>query len=317
VSARRVFVTGASGCVGHYVVETLVRESRHELFLLVRDPARLRIDWRARPGVTLVVGDMAEIARHADLLRTMDAAVLTAAAWGGAQQVRDVNVDGTLTLLRLLDPARCEPVLYFSTASILDGDHGPLPEAWTEGTEYIRSKAECRRALAALPIASRVVTLFPTLVLGGDARHPYSHPATLLRAAFRWLGLIRLFTAPERFHFIHAADVARIVHHLLDHPESAPPARDLVLGNPALSLGDAIDAACALTRRRRPVRIPLTSARAQALLALFRVKLTPWDRFCMKRGDQIFRDPIAPAHFGLPTAYPTIESALRTLLPPS
>jgi nucleoside-diphosphate-sugar epimerase len=317
MTRRRVLVTGASGCVGHYVVDALVRETDHELFLLVRDPARLRVPWNTRPGVHLVVGDMRAIAEHAALLATLDAAVLTAAAWGGERQVLDVNVDGTLALLRRLDPARCDPVLYFSTASILDRDHRPLPEAARLGTEYIRSKVECARAIAGLAIAPRVVTLYPTLVIGGDARHPDSHPARLLRQALRWAGLLRFFTADGSFHFVHARDAARIVRHLIDHPEAAPPPRELVLGSAPVRLADAVAAACAVAgRRRAPVRVPLTTRLAEALIALCRVRVTPWDRHCMTRRHLVYDRPVDPGHFGLPVDFPDIAGVLRSLLPP-
>ena len=41
---QRIFITGASGCIGHYVLESLIDQSEHELFLLLRDPNKLQID---------------------------------------------------------------------------------------------------------------------------------------------------------------------------------------------------------------------------------------------------------------------------------
>ena len=38
----RIFITGASGCIGHYLVETLIENTDHELFLMMRNPAKLR-----------------------------------------------------------------------------------------------------------------------------------------------------------------------------------------------------------------------------------------------------------------------------------
>jgi nucleoside-diphosphate-sugar epimerase len=316
VKGRRVLVTGATGCVGHYVVETLMRDTPHELFLLVRDPARLRLDWRARPGVTLVAGDLETIETHAGLLSTMDAAVLAAAAWGGPA-AEAVNVRATLALLRLLDPARCDPVVYFSTASILDEDHRLLAEAERMGTEYIRSKLACARALADLPIASRVITLFPTLVIGGDAGHPYSNAALLLREALRWIGLARFFTADASFHFIHARDIARVVRHLLDTPGVLPPPRALVLGSPRVTVDEALGAACTMARRRVPFRLRLTERLARVLIAAFRVQMSPWDRYCMMRRHLVYREPVGPARFGLPTDCPDIASALRSIRDPA
>lgn len=57
----RIFLTGASGCIGHYITETLIQETGHELFLLVRNPNKLQFDYKARSGVTILPGDLQEI----------------------------------------------------------------------------------------------------------------------------------------------------------------------------------------------------------------------------------------------------------------
>ncbi|NJK53172.1 MAG: NAD(P)-dependent oxidoreductase, partial [Leptolyngbyaceae cyanobacterium SU_3_3] len=51
MTSKRIFVTGASGCIGHYIAETLIQETEHELFLMVRNPDKLKFDVHARPGV--------------------------------------------------------------------------------------------------------------------------------------------------------------------------------------------------------------------------------------------------------------------------
>ena len=126
MTQKRILVTGASGCVGHYISETLIQDSNHELYLLVRNPQKLKVDTQARPGVTVIQGDMQKIDAFADLLPTIDVAVLTATAWGG-EGTYDVNITKTIKLIELLDPERCEQVIYFSTASVLDSKK-PTPQ---------------------------------------------------------------------------------------------------------------------------------------------------------------------------------------------
>ncbi|PLZ48294.1 NAD(P)H-binding protein, partial [Fischerella thermalis] len=82
MTKKRIFVTGASGCIGHYLSEALIKETDHELYLLVRNPEKLKIDTQVRPDVTVLQGDMQRIQHFADLLKTIDVAVLTATAWG-------------------------------------------------------------------------------------------------------------------------------------------------------------------------------------------------------------------------------------------
>lgn len=49
MNAKKIFITGASGCIGHYLVETLIQQTNHELYLLVRNRDKLKIDSKARP----------------------------------------------------------------------------------------------------------------------------------------------------------------------------------------------------------------------------------------------------------------------------
>ncbi|MCY7393159.1 MAG: NAD(P)-dependent oxidoreductase, partial [Leptolyngbyaceae cyanobacterium CAN_BIN12] len=137
MTSKRIFVTGASGCIGHYIVETLIQETNHDLFLLVRNPDKLKIDYTVRPGITVLQGNMREIEQFSDLLKTIDCAILIATAWGGPEEVYDINVVKTIRLLNLLDPEICQLVFYFSTASILDRNNQPLKEAGEVGTDYI------------------------------------------------------------------------------------------------------------------------------------------------------------------------------------
>ena len=296
--------------MGHYLAETLIQETPHELFLLVRDAGKLQFDWKARAGVHLLEGDLRAIDQHRDLLKTMDAAVLLATSWGGADEVRDVNIKSTLRVLELLDPAVCQQVIYFSTASVLDAKSEMLPEAGSIGTEYIRSKFECTRAVAASAMAPRVLTVFPTLILGGGPGKPRSHFSNLLREVVKWAWLIRFFRADGSLHFIHALDIARVIRHLLDHPEAAPASRRLVLGNPRVTANEMVDQICAAGGRRIYFRVPLTVGLARFFIKVFRVQMAEWDRYCMMQRHFVYANAANPGTFGLPTKYPTIASAL-------
>jgi nucleoside-diphosphate-sugar epimerase len=142
MNSKKIFITGASGCIGHYLVETLIQQTNHELYLLVRNPDKLRIDSNARPGIHILESDLREISRWKDILKTTNVAILAATAWGGTQEVFDINVINTIKLLTFLNPEVCEQVLYFSTASVLDRHNELLKEANQFGTDYIRSKYE-------------------------------------------------------------------------------------------------------------------------------------------------------------------------------
>ncbi len=217
MSQKRILVTGASGCIGHYISELLIQETEHELYLLVRNPDKLQVDIKARPGIHVLQGDMQRIGDLAELLQTIDVAVLTATAWGGTGTF-DINVAKTIELLNLLDAEKCEQVIYFSTASVLDRNNQPLKEAGELGTDYIRSKFDCLRKFSKLAIAPKITKVFPTLVIGGDENKPPSQVKSGLPEVAKYVDLIRFLKADGSFHFIHAKDIATVVKHLIDNP---------------------------------------------------------------------------------------------------
>ena len=307
---KRILVTGASGCIGHYISETLIQETDYELYLLVRNPSKLQVDTQFRPGITVLQGDMQNISQLADLLPTIDVAVLTATAWGG-EQTFDINVSKTIELLNLLDPDRCEQVIYFSTASVLDSQNQPLKEAGEIGTDYIRSKYECLQKLSHLAIASKISTVFPTLVLGGDAKKPYSHATSGIPEIAKYINLIRFLQADGSFHFIHGQDIASVVKHLIVNPPQEATLRRLVLGQKRLTANQAIEEVCAYLGKKIYFRIPLSISLANLIIAVFRIQMAAWDRFCMNYRHFTYDTVINPGSFGLPNYCANMSDVLK------
>jgi len=82
----RIFVTGASGCIGHYMAESLIKETNHELYFLVRNPDKLQFDYNYRPGINILKGNLENILDYQDILSTINVAILTANCWGGEKE---------------------------------------------------------------------------------------------------------------------------------------------------------------------------------------------------------------------------------------
>jgi nucleoside-diphosphate-sugar epimerase len=310
MSQKRILVTGASGCVGHYLSEALIKETNHELYLLVRNPSKLQVDTQARPGITVLQGDMQEISLFADLLKTIDTAVLTATAWGGDNTFK-INVDKTLELMSLLDPDRCEQVIYFSTASVLGRNEQPLKEAGEIGIDYVRSKYDCLHKVPKLAIAPKVTTLFPTLVLGGETDKPYSHISPGISEVTKYIDLIRFLQVDGSFHFIHGRDIATVVRYLIDNPPKENQSRKLVLGQAQLTANQAIEDVCAYLGKKIIFRLPLSLSLANVIIAVFRIQMDAWSRFCMNYRHFIYKNAINPATFGLPNYCATMSDVLK------
>ncbi|NEQ83974.1 MAG: NAD(P)-dependent oxidoreductase [Moorea sp. SIO2I5] len=324
MTSKRIFITGASGCIGHYITEALSLETDHELYLLVRNPDKLKFDDlkfgdKGRAGITILKGDLRQIEDFGDLLKTMDAAILAATAWGGQKETFDINVAKTIQLINLLDPTVCEQVIYFSTASVLDRNNQLLKEAGELGTEYIYSKYTCLKRLSQLASAPKITTLFPTLVLGGDETKPYSHLSSGLPDIVKWINLIRWFRADGSFHFIHAQDIAQVVRYLIDHHPSQALSVEaewmssgkLVLGCQPLSVNQAVEEVCRYLGIQIYFRLPLFIWLANIFIVLFRIQMDPWSRFSLNYRHFIYHNPVNPTTFGLPTYCPTLTDVLK------
>jgi nucleoside-diphosphate-sugar epimerase len=310
MTGKRIFVTGASGCVGHYIVEALMQQTEHELFLMVRNPDKFKIDLTQRPGITVLTSDIREIEQHRELLKTIDCAILTATAWGG-EEVYDVNVLSNLQLMNLLDPDRCEQVLYFSTASILDRNNQLLKEAGEIGSDYIRSKYTCYEKKSEVAIAPKITTLFPTLVFGGGETYPYSYLSAGLGEVLKWFKFARFFSLEGSCHFIHGRDIAQVVYHLVDHPPAPDAVREIVLGNPAITINQIIEAGCAYLNQNIYLRFPLSLWLANLIIVLFRIQMAEWDRFALNYRHFTHQNPVTPATFGLSTYCPTLYDVFK------
>ncbi|MFN9629404.1 MAG: NAD-dependent epimerase/dehydratase family protein [Cyanobacteriota bacterium] len=319
----RILITGASGCVGQYIAETLYHHSEAHLLLLLRDPAKLTAVPRTDPRITLLVGDLRELEPHAEAIASAHRVIHTATAWGDPERAQAVNVVAVKRLLALLDPERLEQVIYFSTASILNRNLGLLPEARAHGTEYIQTKAQCLQDLEAHPLASRIVAVFPTLVFGGRLMGADPHPTSYLTAgvgeAVGWLWLARWLRADASFHFIHAADIATVCAHLATTPHQANPepgqgpVRRLVLGQAPLQVNTAVAILCRWRGLwRPPVGLDLRGWLIEGLIRLLRLDVNEWDRFSIRQRHFVHEPVSPPERFGLTSLAPTLEKVLET-----
>jgi nucleoside-diphosphate-sugar epimerase len=305
---KKVFITGASGCVGHYLIEMLLAKTDYELYLLVRDRRKLQIDISDRSNVHVIEDPMQNIGNHKDLLRTMEFVVSTAAAWGG-EEAYVVNRDKTIELFSMLDPQVCERAIYFSTASILDSQNQIIPEAGQIGTPYIASKHACLETVENSIIRDRLITVFPTLVFGGAPDKPYSHLSKGLKDILKYVPYARFLKADGSFHFVHAIDIAQVVTHLLTAPSvPASPAR-LVLGMQKLTAEDLVAQFCEYLNLKVGWQLSLNPFLIDAVIKLFRIEVAAWDRFCISQRHFTY-DIVSPETFGLMSKYPRLANLL-------
>ncbi len=318
-ASSRILITGASGCVGQHIAQLLYRETDAQLLLWLRDPAKLKAVPANDPRIELLVGDLRDVAPHREAIASAHRIIHTATAWGDPERAHQVNVVAVKEMLAATNPAVLEQVIYFSTASILDRNLQLLPEAAEFGTEYIQTKALCLQQLETHPLAERIVAVFPTLVFGGrvdgEGPFPTSYLTAGLAEAARWLWLARFLRADASFHFIHAADIARVCAHLATNPHrpnpepNQGPVRRLVLGQAPVTVNGTVASLC---RWRRtwlpPIGVDLQGWLIEGLIKLLRIEVNAWDRFSIRQRHFVHEPVSPPERFGMVSHAPTLEA---------
>ncbi|HEY6490313.1 MAG TPA: hopanoid-associated sugar epimerase [Terracidiphilus sp.] len=263
----KVFLTGATGFVGHHVAKALAAEGA-DLRLLVRKSSNLK-NLEGIPGDT-VVGDLARPESYAPALDGCDAVMHVAADY--RLWIRDpdtmyrANVDGTRELLRMAREARVPRVVYtssvatmhFRTDGIVINEDTPVSLADMVG-HYKRSKfmAE-QQAMAAAGDGQQVMILNPTTPIGPNDAKPT--PTGRIFVDF----LNRKFPAyvDTGLNLVDVAEVARTHVYALTRGK---PGRRYILGGENLTLKQILDKMAAITGIPSPsTKIPFAVAAAYA-----------------------------------------------------
>ena len=316
-----ILITGASGCVGQYIVNWLIENSNSELFLWVRDPKKITSISLENPRIKVLVGDLRQSKKFKKELSEVNRVIHTATAWGDPKRTKEVNIEAVKNLLNLLNPSNIKQIIYFSTASVLDRNLNLLPEAFTYGTEYIQTKAQCLTELEAHKLSTKIIAVFPTLVFGGrldgKSKFPTSYLTEGLRDAFKWIWLARWIKVFSRFHFIHAADIAFICGHLATsdfkpaQPSSESNIKKLVLGQPQTNIDIAIRTILEWKGMRRVPQIPLWTWLVELLTILLPIQITNWDRFSLRQRHFIHEPVTTPETFGGKSYAKTLNQVLH------
>lgn len=307
MTTHHVFVTGAAGCVGHYVLRELLKNPDIHIHALVRFPKNVMI---SDPRITLYEGNLEELAPHQDVLSTVSYIVHIATTWIGEEACRKVNIESAHVLLSYTNPHVFKKMLYFSTASILGQDNKPIEEAGKFGTTYIRTKHEAFFKLKNSAYADKIVTVFPTLVIGGDKTFPKSHITEGLVPNSKYLNALKFFDCDGAFHFLHAQDIATVSLHLMFHSEGG---KDYVLGQPKVTFREAIDTLCvAFGKSKAPFRFLLTPKRVFRICKWLRIYIGPWERYCIEHPQMVYTT-VNPQTFGLPTAFPAFRDIVEDI----
>jgi dihydroflavonol-4-reductase len=263
----KVFITGATGFVGHHVAKALAAQGA-ELLFLVRKSSNLS-NLEGIPGET-IVGDLLNSTSYAPALANCEAVLHVAADY--RLWIRDpetmyrANVDGTRDLLRAARKAGVRRVVYtssvatmhFRTDGVVVNEDTPVSLADMVG-HYKRSKflAE-QQAIAAAQDGQQVIILNPTTPIGPNDSKPT--PTGRIFVDF----LNRKFPAYMDTG-LNLVDVAEVAKTHVDSLTVGTPGRRYILGGENLTLKQILDKMSAITGIASPtVKIPFAVAATYA-----------------------------------------------------
>jgi len=251
---RRVFVTGATGYLGAFILEQLLRTSGVDCFCLVRAASREQGFERIREAmkgyhiwddsfaarIHPVLGDIAKpelgVAQQefADLARDVDVIYHCAALVNFIypySALRAPNVRGTHEILRLATSVKLKPVHYTSTVDVLLGTHMQRP--FYEDDEsvlrnpneipdgYGRSKLVAEKMLAnARSRGVPVVVYRPGLIMGHTTTGATQTNDYLLVGLKGYIDLGMLGEPNIMIDFVTVDFVAEAIVHLSKQRES-------------------------------------------------------------------------------------------------
>jgi dihydroflavonol-4-reductase len=263
----RIFLTGATGFVGHHVARALAADGA-QLRLLVRKSSNLS-NLEGISGETHT-GDLREPESLRPALAGCDALVHVAADYRlwipDPQEMYRANVDGTRRLLRLARDAKVPRVVYtssvatmhFRTDGIVVNEDTPVSLNDMVG-HYKRSKFMAEQeAMAAAKAGQRVMILNPTTPIGPNDAKPT--PTGRIFVDF----LKRKFPAyvDTGLNLVDVSEVARA--HVLALTRGKP-GRRYILGGENLTLKQILDKMSAITGIPSPtVKIPFAVAATYA-----------------------------------------------------
>jgi len=305
--SRKIFLTGASGCVGHYVLEELLKDPSNEIYALVRNPHHFLNNTFTHPQVVFVKGELKNLTPLKEILKEMDYVIHLATPWGGDELI-PINVNATRQLWDLLNPEKIKKILYFSTASILGPGNKVIDQAATLGTLYIRTKYQTYYLNQNHPLKDKIYTFFPTWIFGGDLTHPYSHASMGIKTLPRLLKILRHFKIDFKFHFIHAADIAVVVNQVMQSSDFSK--KEIILGQKALSLRQFTLEACEYFKIKKTFGFLIPSFLIRMVGKLLGDRLSDWDRYCLKQRHFVF-DVTNPETFGLKSRAATTVELIR------
>ncbi len=114
----RVFLTGGTGFIGHYVAKKLI-EQGHEISIATRHPDKIP-SLKGTPGVTMVESALLDLTSLERGLKGCDACIHIALGWGETPfSMLENDTRATVQILELAAMAGCKKFIYTSSTAAM------------------------------------------------------------------------------------------------------------------------------------------------------------------------------------------------------
>jgi NADH dehydrogenase len=241
-----ILITGATGNVGSALVHRFVRDGKHPVRALVRDPRRLGPD---RVRVQIALGDLSDASSFRHALRGVKTVVHLAAAIRDQERqgatIEEVNALGTLRLVRAAERAGVERFVFFSA----------IGASLHSQSRFFRAKAQAEVAVEESPM--QTTTFLPSIIYSpGD-------PWITLLGRLAMLPVVPISGRGRALYEpIWAHDAAAAVVGLLEQNGSESHRTMELAGPQRLSYDDIVKTYLEVKHRhRRLVHVPLPLVR--------------------------------------------------------
>lgn len=167
---KKIFVTGANGRIGSYLVKALLKE-KYQVVALVRDKNKIK----KRKNLTMVIADINEIDKYKKEIKKCEVVYHLAVYQNmfdrHISEFNRVNVEGTKSILELLVDSKVKKFIYVSTVMVFKKT-GKIPrnEKWPKklsGGEnyYVESKLKGLEVVNKYKDKIPTIVVYPTIVL--------------------------------------------------------------------------------------------------------------------------------------------------------
>ena len=100
---KNLLITGSNGCVGQYLIDWFLKNTRFRLYLMVRDKNKLSLSIQKNKRVKLLICDIRECQKFSKEINQINFLIHTATAWGDPKRAYEVNIKAFEDLLAMLN----------------------------------------------------------------------------------------------------------------------------------------------------------------------------------------------------------------------